>query len=117
MDKTSRCFEQVYAVTAAIPAGKVATYGQIAALIGGLFSPKIVGFALSRAPACLPCHRVIHKAGTMTPGTLFGGAERQRRLLEREGVIFLPDGRVDMDVSLCDPAALLQVRRQDTLDD
>ncbi len=99
-------FDRVYALVAIIPPGKVMTYGQIAMHLGGVCSPKIVGFAMSCAPAArqLPCHRVVNKAGEMAGGDIFGGADRQRRLLAAEGVTFRPDGRIDMAASLFYPA-------------
>lgn len=98
-------FERVYDLVAEIPEGKVMTYGQIAMLLDGVCSPKIVGYAMSCAPAdrFLPCHRVVNKAGEMAKGGMFGGAERQRHTLEEEGVMFKADGRIDMQASLFEP--------------
>ena len=79
-------YQSVYQITARIPAGAVATYGQIAFLAGSPRASRIVGGAMARAPEGLPCHRVIYGDG---PGV-------QRMLLESEGVPFLPDGRVDL---------------------
>ena len=95
--KRGACFSRIYAVVARIPCGRVMTYGQVAALAGSLCTGRVVGFAMSRAPAALnlPCHRVVNRQGDMAPGSVFDGADRQRRLLRREGVRFLRDGRVD----------------------
>ena len=80
-----------------IPAGQVATYGQIARLAGRPRCARTVGYALSdcRDPA-VPCHRVVDRLGgtkaafdRLAPGT-------QRALLEAEGVPFRPDGTVDL---------------------
>jgi methylated-DNA-protein-cysteine methyltransferase-like protein len=92
-------------VVKSIPRGKVTTYGRIAGFLGGYYSGRVVGFAMRRAPEGegLPCHRVINRLGEMAPGDAFGGAAAQRRLLEKEGVRFKPDGRVDFDRSLWDP--------------
>ena len=99
-------FERVYALVATSPPGKVMTYGQIAALLGGVCSAKIVGYAMNGAPAerGLPCLRVVNKAGEPAKGGLFGGAENHRRLLESEGVVFTPAGRIDMAACLFHPA-------------
>lgn len=104
-DQPKSFFERVYDLVAEIPAGKVMTYGQIAMLLGGVCSPKIVGYAMSCAPPglCLPCHRVVNKAGEMAKGGMFGGAERQRQILGDEGVAFRADGRIDMQASLFQP--------------
>lgn len=91
-------FQRVYDVVATIPRGKVMTYGQIASVLGGFYSGRTVGFAMRAAPRerNLPCHRVVNKQGEMAPGYCFGGAENQRRMLRKEGVVFKPDGRIDM---------------------
>ena len=102
-------FQQVHALVARIPAGKIMTYGQIAQALGGVYSPKLVGFAMSAAPdgGNLPCHRVVNRLGEMAPGFAFGGQERQRSLLESEGAPFLPDGRVDVGLARFEPGSRL----------
>ena len=92
----SSFYQAVYQVTAQIPAGRVATYGQIAVLAGRPRARRIVGGAMARAPKGLPCHRVIYGDGRLSPPDVFGGPGIQRMLLEAEGVPFLPDGRVDL---------------------
>ena len=89
-------YQAVYQVTAQIPAGRVATYGQIAFLAGRPRASRIVGGAMARAPEGLPYHRVIYGDGRLSPPDVFGGPGIQRMLLEAEGVPFLPDGRVDL---------------------
>lgn len=90
----------IYRIVKKIPEGRVMTYGQIAALVGRPLAAKMVGFAMSRAPSGLPCHRVVNRLGEMAPGGIFGTAEIQRQLLEGEGVIFLENGRIDLTRSL-----------------
>lgn len=94
MDRISAYAEQVYRIVAAIPAGRVATYGQIAFLTGHPRRSRMVGHAMSHAPAgrCLPCHRVVNHAGRTAPGW-----PEQRTLLEREGVRFRRNGCADLD--------------------
>jgi O-6-methylguanine DNA methyltransferase len=96
--RNSGFFQKVYALVANIPKGKVTTYGAIAARLGGFYSGRTVGFAMRAAPPerKLPCHRVVNKKGEMAPGHVFGGAACQRALLKKEGVPFLPDGRIDI---------------------
>ena len=83
---------RIYEVVRAIPAGRVMSYGHVAA--------RGVGFALHRnpEPGVIPCHRVVFRDGSICSGYAFGGPEVQRRLLEAEGVSFLADGRVDMEM-------------------
>ena len=82
----------MYEVVKRIPLGCVATYGQVAALAGAPRSARFVGFALhaNPEPGVVPCHRVVFRDGSLAPGFAFGGPERQRALLEDEGVIFVP---------------------------
>ena len=90
--------EAVYDVVRQIPEGRVASYGQVARLVGKPRNARFVGFALhvNPEPIITPCHRVVFKDGALAPGFAFGGEDEQRRLLEAEGIGFLPDGRVDM---------------------
>lgn len=94
--------KKVYELVAQIPWGKLATYGQIAALAGSPRASRIVGAALYRAPAGLPCHRVVYQTGELCCNRAFGGKEIQRQMLEAEGIPFLPDGRADLKLCLWD---------------
>lgn len=98
-------FKEVYEIVAQIPAGKVASYGQIAAMLGNPRAARTVGWAMASSPSHLhlPCHRVVNKAGRLSPDPVFGGYEVQRADLEAEGVIFKPDGRIDMKKCLWRP--------------
>ena len=91
-------FERIYAVVCRIPRGKVASYGQVAALAGNPRWARVVGYALhvNPRPGEIPCHRVVTRDGRTSPAFAFGGEDMQRQLLSEEGVGFLPDGRVDM---------------------
>lgn len=90
--------ERIYEVVAGIPRGSVMNYGRVAELAGNRRASRAVGFALHRNtdPIKYPCHRVVFKDGSLSPGYAFGGEEVQRSRLEKEGVSFLSDGRVDM---------------------
>lgn len=101
----SSFFKQVYEVAAQIPYGKVATYGQIAAMLGNPRGARTVGWAMQGAPEHLqlPCHRVVNKQGAMSPGYAFGGAEIQRAILESEGVQFDEAGYIRMENHLWRP--------------
>lgn len=81
----------------AIPAGKVATYGQIAALAGSPLAARQVGMVLRglREPEAVPWHRVVNAAGGLSTYKL-GYGELQRALLEREGVQVSADGRLEL---------------------
>ena len=91
-------FEKVYSLVAQIPLGKVATYGQIAAALGGPRNARVVGWAMRAVPADLklPCHRVVNKTGKLAPFYVFGDEELQRFMLRQEGITFTEDGKIDM---------------------
>ena len=92
-----KMFASIYATVRAIPRGRVASYGIVAALAGYPRCGRQVGFALHRnpEPGVIPCHRVVFKDGRLAPAFAFGGEGAQRHLLEAEGVRFV-GGRVDM---------------------
>ena len=92
-------FERAWDVVRQIPEGRVASYGQVARLMGAPRCSRQVGYAMHGSPGVaggVPCHRVVFADGSLTPGFAFGGPDEQRRMLEAEGVRFLPDGKVDM---------------------
>ena len=85
---------EILSVVEEIPIGKVATYGQIAKLIGRDKNSRLVGKVLSMSEyyGDYPCHRVINYAGRLAPNF-----ENQRDLLIAEGVKFKSNGCVDMN--------------------
>ena len=95
-------YEQVWNLVREIPRGKVASYGQIALMLpppNGVeleaykaFGPRWVGGAMANCPDDVPWQRVINSQGKISERP---GAERQRQLLEEEGVVFVKD-KVDM---------------------
>lgn len=80
-----------------IPAGQVATYGQIARLAGMPRCARAVGYAMAacRDPS-VPCHRVVDRRGGTKTAFDVHGPGTQRALLEAEGVPFREDGTVDL---------------------
>ena len=94
MDNT---FQKVYEVVHRIPVGRVATYGQVARMVGNPRLSRIVGCALNVAPEGLPCHRVVNRLGGLSDAFLPMGKESHRLLLELEGVPFRMDGTVDLE--------------------
>ena len=84
---------RVYEIVAQIPKGKVASYGQIALLIGAPRAARQVGWAMRHCPDGLPWQRVVMADGAIAGG---GYASVRRAMLEAEDIPFLPDGRVDM---------------------
>ena len=92
-------FNRVYETVRRIPEGKVATYGQIAAIIGEPRKAKIVGWALHSNPykGEVPCHRVVNRHGELSGAFAFGGPGVQRKLLESEGIEFDSEGRIALE--------------------
>lgn len=98
-DKSNLEFaKKVYDIVATIPAGKVATYGQIAKMAGDSGAAQEVGRILNRVDPSrnLPCHRVVNQKGSMAPGFVFGGEMKQRLMLEEEGITFNGEGNINM---------------------
>lgn len=88
---------QIISLIKRIPKGRVATYGQIAALAGNPKGARAVVWLLhsSSGREKLPWHRVINSRGTVSlqPGQ---GYEEQRTMLESEGVEFGLQGKIDL---------------------
>lgn len=81
-------FDEIYEVVKKIPKGKVATYGQIAVIIGKPRAARVVGWALHQnpSPQTIPCHRVVNRFGNLSHSFAFDGIEEHKRRLEEEGV-------------------------------
>ena len=90
-------FERIYEIIQKIPKGKVATYGQVAALAGKPRAARAVGWALNNTPTevDLPWQRVINASGR---SSFDEEAKRklQQALLKAEGVKFDKSGKVDL---------------------
>lgn len=84
---------EILSVVEEIPEGCVATYGQIARLIGRERNARLVGRVLSMAEfyGNYPCHRVVNHAGRLVPGW-----REQENLLKRENIPFKENGHVDL---------------------
>jgi len=91
-------YDRIYAVVRRIPRGRVATYGQVAALAGLDGHARQVGYALHALPTDneLPWHRVVNARGEVSPRSGGDSHELQRMLLEAEGVEFDARGRMDL---------------------
>ena len=89
-------YEQIYEVVRRIPPGKVATYGQIAKIVGRC-TARMVGYAMAALPHGkeVPWQRVINYKGEISSRSRGDGALRQRRLLRTEGIRFDQKGKVN----------------------
>ena len=91
-------YEQVWSLVRQVPRGKVVTYGQIAQTLPPpaemdpqtykALSSRWVGSALAACPPDVPWQRVINAQGKISDRP---GAQRQRHLLEQEGIVFVKD--------------------------
>jgi methylated-DNA-protein-cysteine methyltransferase-like protein len=101
-EKYEKVFEKIYRLVLRIPHGRVMTYGQIARLLEDRYSPRLVGWAMHATPQDhrnIPWHRVINSRGSTSTGrVIIQEPDRQRWMLEAEGVIFDEQGRCDLSV-------------------
>jgi len=97
MSKTR--YQQIYAIVRQIPHGKVASYGQIAALVERC-TARMVGYAMHAIgpeDADVPWQRVINSQGRISSHGDGIGSNLQRQLLEEEGIEFSLSGRIDLE--------------------
>ena len=112
--KQNSAHERFYALIRMIPRGRVATYGQVAALAGMKGRARMVGRALKESSPsdALPWQRVVNAAGRVSyhPDRL--GADRlQRELLLEEGIAISPSGRIDMEAHRWNPGPEVMTAR------
>ena len=97
-----KVFEKIYRLALRIPRGRVMTYGQIARLLEERYSPRLVGWAMHATPKDernIPWHRVINSQGAVSTGrVILEEPDRQRLMLEAEGVVFDARGHCDLSV-------------------
>jgi len=98
VESAGTSYERIYAVVRRIPRGRVATYGQVAALAGLGGHARQVGYALHglTTERAVPWHRVVNARGQISPRAEPGGDLIQRQLLEREGVNFDAADRLEL---------------------
>ena len=90
-------YERIYALVAQIPAGKVATYGQLAR-IEGRCTARMVGYAMAALPEGrgLPWHRVVNGRGSVSERRGGGGTSEQEALLRADGLLFDARARLEL---------------------
>lgn len=88
--------DDVYALIAKVPYGKVTTYGDIAALAGHPYAARVVGQIAHFGPSDLPWHRMVNKSGVMARG-YWGGMEAHQAMLAAEDVEVVDYKIVTMD--------------------
>ncbi|MEM7563885.1 MAG: MGMT family protein [Pseudomonadota bacterium] len=95
-------YQQIWELARAVPEGKVATYGQLSKMLPppdgfsaadyNAFSPRWAGEAMAACPEDVPWHRIINSQGKISH---IKDAEKQRQLLEAEGLKFIND-KIDL---------------------
>ncbi len=103
MKDDSKYRERVFEIVRSIPPGRVMTYGQIAEILGEGYTPRTVGFVMHAASDSTPWHRVINAQGGCSTGRVVIPHDKQRRMLESEGVKFNKSGRCDLKTYLWIP--------------
>ncbi|MCP5095515.1 MAG: MGMT family protein [Chloroflexi bacterium] len=116
---TTNFYRQVYHVVQRIPAGKVSSYGRIAAMLGRSRAARAVGYALSNLkPAdssepytslTVPWQRVINSQGRISIRHRQSTANKQARLLREEGVTVNDDLRIDLSIFLWEGLHLFEI--------
>ena len=98
MPDSTPLYVRIYNLVRQIPPGKVATYGQIAGVVGGC-TARMVGYAMAAVPqgSDVPWQRVINVKGKISPHGGGFGTLHQEQLLREEGVEFDPQGRIDFN--------------------
>ena len=96
-------YAPVYAFVRTVPRGKVVTYGQVAGSLHGIsLTARQVGTAMAYAPPDVPWQRVIGAGGYLPIAKRSPEMkQRQRRLLEQEGIVFMPDAQDRVDMRRC----------------
>lgn len=108
-------FTEIYRIVKRIPAGRVLSYGDVAAMCKSPVSARTVGWAMSVAPDGVPWFRVVNHRGELSIGKRSVAlADLQRHLLEAEGVAFIGPDRVNMERHRWRPRAAQQHARHAT---
>ncbi len=96
--------DKVYTLIRTIPPGKVATYGQVAVLVGSKGAARAVGMCMKTNPDAprTPCHRIVASDGSLTGYSAGNGVSTKKEMLLKEGVNF-KGNKVDLTKSLWQP--------------
>lgn len=101
LEPSKNIYEQIYDLVRQVPHGKVATYGQIARIVGGC-TARMVGYAMaalrSNQTRDVPWQRIINSQGKISPHGYGIGSMMQRQLLEEEGILFDEKNCIDFDL-------------------
>ena len=102
----------IYALVRLVPAGRVTSYGAIAAALGMASGARQVGYAMNlshSAPLPVPAHRVVNRQGLLTGRHHFNPPELMQQLLEQEGIVVQDNKVLDFERLFWDPSKELEV--------
>ncbi|MCL1821434.1 MAG: MGMT family protein [Prolixibacteraceae bacterium] len=105
-------YSKVYDVVKLIPAGRVTSYGAIAAYLGIKSSARAVGWAMNAsrtADGFIPAHRVVNRNGLLTGKHFFDSPTAMCELLENEGIAVIDDCIVNFAEVFWNPAKELDL--------
>jgi len=94
----------VFALVRVCPAGRVTTYGWLAKAVGYPRGARMVGWIMNESPQGVPAQRVINSKGELSGNWAFTTPGGMRKMLEEEGIVFSPEGRVDLKRYGWDPS-------------
>ncbi len=94
----------VFALVKSCPAGRVTTYSAIGKALGYPRGARMIGWIMNESAEGVPAQRVVSSKGELTGSWAFGQRGKMRKLLEAEGIVFSPDGHVDLKQYGWDPS-------------
>ncbi len=110
--QSSTFYQDVYEVVKLIPAGRVTSYGAIAAYLGTKGSSRLVGYAMNnsvKTEASIPAHRVVNRNGLLTGKFHFGPGNEMQNLLEQDGLEVIDNQVKNFKLVFWNPAIELEM--------
>ncbi len=102
-EQATTLMTHVFALVRACPAGRVTTYSAIGKALGYPRGARMIGWIMNESTKGIPAQRVVSSKGELTGSWAFGQRGKMRQLLEAEGIVFSPDGHVDLKQYVWDP--------------
>ncbi len=117
-EQVTTLMSHVFALVKACPPGRVTTYSAIGKALGYPRGARMIGWVMNESVEDIPAQRVVSSKGELTGSWAFGQRGKMRQLLEAEGIVFSPDGQVNIKQYGWDPSHdLTEEERTRILDD
>ncbi len=117
-EQVATLMSHVFALVKACPVGRVTTYSALGKALGYPRGARMIGWIMNESTEGVPAQRVVSSKGELTGSWAFGQRGKMRLLLEAEGIVFSPDGHVDLKQYVWDPSYnLSEEERTRILDD